>query len=119
MSFRFKLDENLPRDAEALLHGVGFDVETALSENLGGAEDPTILRACRDEGRVLITLDLDFADIRAYPPGENHGIWVLRPGQQTVSATLTLMRAALKLLATETPNGRLWVVEADRIRIRE
>jgi hypothetical protein len=28
---------------------------------------------------VLVTFDLDFSDIRVYPPAGHHGIWVLRP----------------------------------------
>ncbi|HRH86907.1 MAG TPA: DUF5615 family PIN-like protein [Rubrivivax sp.] len=64
MSLRFKLDENLPRRVEPALRDLGHDVETALSERLGGADDPVVLAACVAEGRILITLDLDFSDIR-------------------------------------------------------
>ena len=62
MTLRFKLDENLPRRVEPALHGLGHDVETAISENLAGAVDPDLLAACTVEDRILITLDLDFAD---------------------------------------------------------
>ena len=119
MNPRFKLDENLPIDAKALLRDHGFDVETALAEGLGGGADRVILDACRTEGRVLVTLDLDFADIRGYPPADHRGIWVLRPLQQSVQGIVALIQGAVKLLATEKPEGRLWVVERDRIRIRE
>ena len=78
MAVRFKLDENLPRDAEALLRGAGHDVQTVLDEHLGGNSDPRVLDACRTESRVLITFDLDFSDIRLYPPAEHSGIWLLR-----------------------------------------
>ena len=61
MEHRFKLDENMPRDAERLLRSGGFDVETVVSEGLGGAADPAVIAACRIEQRILITLDLDFA----------------------------------------------------------
>ena len=79
MTLRFKLDENLPRRIESALRDLGHDVETALSEGLAGASDPDLLAACIAEHRVLVTLDLDFADIRAYPPGSHRGVWVLRP----------------------------------------
>ena len=115
---RFKLDENLPTDAEALLRADGFDVETALTERLGGATHAVILDACRREGRVLVSLDLDFADIREFPPLGNLGIWVLRPSRQTVQNILELLRGAMRFAAIEEPEGHLWVVESDRIRIR-
>ena len=67
MALRFKLDENLPRRVESTLRDLGHDVQTTLSEGLAGAPDPDLLAACAAEDRVLVTLDLDFADIRAYP----------------------------------------------------
>lgn len=63
MAGRFKLDENLPGDAEALLESSGYDAETVLGERLGGGPDLEVLDASRAEGRILVTLDLDFADI--------------------------------------------------------
>jgi predicted nuclease of predicted toxin-antitoxin system len=68
MAARFKLDENLPRDVQALLRQGGHDVQTALDEQLGGRPDPEILDAYVREARILVTFDLDFADIRLYPP---------------------------------------------------
>ncbi len=47
-------------------------------EGLAGHEDPPVLKAATDEGRVLLTFDLDFADIRHYPPGSHAGIVVFR-----------------------------------------
>ena len=74
MPGRFKLDETLPRDAKALLLAAGHDVESAIDERLAGNPDAKVLDACRAEGRVLITLDLDFADIRLYPPSTHSGV---------------------------------------------
>ena len=54
MATRFKLDENLPRDASALLRNAGHDVQTVIEENLGGGVDSRILNACRNEVRVLV-----------------------------------------------------------------
>jgi predicted nuclease of predicted toxin-antitoxin system len=118
MSARFKLDENIPRDALELLRGQGHDVETVVSEGLGGRADDAILRAAHEEQRVLVTLDMDFADIRAYPNSEHSGIWVLKPVNQSASRTLGLLRSAVRLLATESATGSLWIVEPHRVRIR-
>lgn len=119
MPARFKLDENLPRDAEALLRGSGHDVHTVLDEQLGGQPDPRVFDAAQVEARIFVTLDLDFADIRAYPPESHKGIWVLRPRTQSIESTLALVRAALVVLVTESTDCRLWIIEPDRIRIRE
>lgn len=53
-------------------------------------------------------LDLDFADIRPYPPSTHAGVWVLRPPTQSIENTLAVLRGALALLTTETPEQRLW-----------
>ena len=60
------------------------------------------MQACRTEGRILITLDLDFSDIRAYPPGTYPGIWVLRPPKQTFKAIEALVRAGIRLMRNKT-----------------
>src|SRR4051812_7284566 len=67
MAARFKVDENVPREAQALLRGGGHDAQTIHDERLVGYPDASILNACLNEDRVLITLDLDFADIKAVP----------------------------------------------------
>ena len=118
MSHRFKLDEDLPRRVEPALRDLGHDIESALSEKLGGADDPVLLAACVAEDRILVTLDLDFSDIRTYPPGSHRGIWVLRPADQSFDTVLGLVLAGVRLAAVEQPAGQLWIVDERRIRIR-
>lgn len=119
MSHRFKLDENMPGEAIELLRGDGHDVRTVLDELLGGSADPRILQACRDDDRMLVTLDLDFADLQLYAPSSHPGIWVLRGRSQSIETTMELLLGALSLLRSESPRHRLWIVEHGRIRIRD
>jgi predicted nuclease of predicted toxin-antitoxin system len=119
LSLRLKLDENIPKSVEPALRALGHEVETAHSEGLAGALDPNLLAACIAEDRVLVTLDLDFADIRAYAPGSHRGIWVLRPAQQTFAAVLELALAGVRLSSSERTAGQLWVIDERRVRIRE
>ena len=119
MPTRFKLDENLPRDAEDLLQQAGHDVQTVLAEQLGGNPDPRVFDASQAEERVLVTFDLDFSDIRVYPPASHHGIWGLRPHTQSVENALALLRSALRVLEDEPTRRRLWIIEPERARIRE
>ena len=119
MSLRFKLDENLPRKVESALRDLGHDVETAASEGLAGAIDPRLLAACTAEDRILVTLDLDFSDIRECPPGSHRGVWVLRPPQQTFDTVLQLVLSGVKLAAIERAAGQLWVIDDRRVRIRD
>lgn len=115
---KFKVDENLPVDAAVLLRAAGYDATTAVEQGLGGSADSRLVQACRTEGRALITLDTDFADLRAYPPRENHGLIVLRLRWQDKPHVLKVLERLLALFTVEPLEGYLWVVEEERVRIR-
>ncbi len=53
-------------------------METVYTESLAGSRDSILLDVCRLEKRILITLDLDFANMMNFPPGTHVGIVVLR-----------------------------------------
>ena len=115
---RAKLDENLPVEAVELLRTAGWNCDSVYDEGLAGADDPQVAAACQAGARVLFTLDLDFADIRAYPPSEYVGIVVLRPTEPSRRQVLQLVRRVLPVLSAEWVEHRLWIVEPARVRIR-
>jgi predicted nuclease of predicted toxin-antitoxin system len=92
---RFKLDENMPAVAAAVLREVGHDVTTVLGQGLGGVQDETVATVCTAEKRILVTLDLDFADMRSYGSSEAPGIIVMRLPRQDAALIRTLMLRAL------------------------
>jgi len=114
---KFKTDENLPSEAAELLRSAGHDAVTAGERGLGGAVDATVGSVCQREGRVLVTLDLDFADIRTYPPNLYPGFVVLRLPRQDKAGVLRIISRAIPLFAGETVTGRLWIVEPHQVRI--
>jgi Domain of unknown function (DUF5615) len=69
---RFKTDENLPVEVAELLRQHQHDALSVHDQQLAGQVDPRIARVCQTENRALVTCDLDFADIRAYPPEDYH-----------------------------------------------
>jgi len=79
---KFTIDENLPVEVAELLRSQGYDALTVEEQKLAGECDSIIIEVCRQEERILVTLDLDFADIRAYPPQDFAGIMVLRVNRQ-------------------------------------
>jgi predicted nuclease of predicted toxin-antitoxin system len=117
---KFKLDENLGSRTAELIAALGHDVETVYQEKLNGIRDELLLQSCVSEGRCLITLDLDFADILHFPPRNTAGIAVLRPPRTASLSILTsLVRSLLTALQSESIAGRLWVVEIGRVRVHE
>jgi predicted nuclease of predicted toxin-antitoxin system len=115
---RFKLDENMPGSAASLLRSAGHDADTVVEEQLAGAIDSEVHRAAYTAERILVTLDLDFADIRTYRPSDGRGVWILRTPSHDVKSLLTVLTRALTVAEVETTTGKLWIVEADRVRIR-
>jgi len=114
----FKVDENLPIEVAQLLSQAGHSVSTALQEGLGGATDQTISGAALREGRILVTLDTGFADIRTYPPAAFPGFIVLRLRRQDKPHILQVFARILTRLEDEPIQGKLWIVEERRVRIR-
>ena len=115
---KFKFDENLPSELGAFLRARGHDAHSVLDEDLRGAADPSIAKVCRDEQRILITLDLDFAHIKNYPPQDYPGIIALRLARQDRNTVLAIIARILTLLQTERISQRLWIVDDSRTRIR-
>ncbi len=115
---RLKIDENLPQEVAQLLCENGHDAISVFDQTLTGETDPTIFDVCRNESRVLMTLDLDFANIQAYPPAAAAGIVVLRLVRQDKSRVLDVVKRLIPALAQNSVAGQLWIVEDDRIRIR-
>ncbi len=114
---RFKVDENLPPEAAALLRSAGHDAWTVVDQGLGGHQDAEIAERCARERLALVTLDLDFSNIRAYPPEEHAGLVVLRLASQDKTRVLAALAAVVPLLDHEDLEGSLWVVEDDRLRV--
>lgn len=116
---RIKIDENLPAEYAALLREAGFGADTVADEGLSGADDSVISEHCRADGRVLVTLDLGFSDIRSYPPQDQPGIVVIRSKAQDKIKLISMLRRLIPVLREMLPEKRLWIVESDRIRFRE
>jgi len=64
-------------------------------------------------------MDLDFADIRAFPPRRYPGLLVIRRVRQDPDSILSVFAPVVPLLETESPEGRLWIIERDKVRIHE
>jgi predicted nuclease of predicted toxin-antitoxin system len=75
---KLKLDENLGRRCIEILADAGHDVATVAEQGMSSADDRDLIKACHNEGRGLVTLDLDFSNPLIFPPEEYSGIAVLR-----------------------------------------
>jgi predicted nuclease of predicted toxin-antitoxin system len=92
---KLKLDENFDIRLVGMLTAESHDVDTVLAEGLSGCKDEAIYDACRANGRVLITLDLDFSNPFRFPPFECEGIIVVRPPRPILPAIRATLASVL------------------------
>ena len=115
---KIKLDENMPVSASRVFAARGHECEHALDEDLGGHTDAHLYRVCLKEGRMLVTLDRGFGDIRLYRPGTHHGIVILRPRRQSPAAIATLISTLLDEHDVQEFVSANVVVDDAAVRIR-
>jgi predicted nuclease of predicted toxin-antitoxin system len=115
---KFKVDENLPIEAAKLLASAGHDAVTVGEQRMMGQPDTSVAAVCRQEVRAVVTLDLDFGDIRVYPPGDYAGIVVLRLAHIDKPRVLSVLQRLLPLLQNEPLVGKLWIVNETAVRVR-
>ncbi len=115
---KIKLDENLSRQMKDRLSQLGHDVSSAFEEGLLGKVDVEVGAVAKGEDRMVFTLDLDFADLRKFPPGSHPGVVLFRPRSMgPLAVNEFVLRFARQTELAELARC-LAVVEPHRIRLR-
>jgi predicted nuclease of predicted toxin-antitoxin system len=115
---QFKLDENFGTRTQHLFREAGHEIQTVRGQGLEGSSDRELYQVCCSEGRCLVTLDLDFANVTLFPPEETDGVVVIRVHENPSLGLLEqLVRQFLRGLSGHSVEKRLWIVEPGRIRI--
>ncbi|MCE4614288.1 MAG: DUF5615 family PIN-like protein [Desulfurococcales archaeon] len=109
MSYRFLLDENVPRSVFKYLESNGYDVEYVPSD----ADDRIVVGIARRKDLILVTRDSDFADEIRYPPGSHPGIIVLRI--HPAKPETMIERLAYTLDNIRDFHGKTTIIYNDRI----
>lgn len=118
MPLRIKLDEDLSPLVGEPLRNDGHDVSTVLDQGLAGKPDDDLWSVVRHEGRLLITADKGFGDIRSYPPGDHGGIVLLRPDRESLVDYQLLVQSLIKRQDLAALGGCVAVVTPRGVRIR-
>jgi predicted nuclease of predicted toxin-antitoxin system len=116
---KFKLDECIDARLSINLREAGHEAVTTQQQGLHGIEDERLYHLCMNEGYILVTLDIHFSNLLNFDPKDTPGIVVLRGPDDLFATTLKLIKTLIEGLKSEKPEGRLWIVELERIRIHE
>ena len=112
------LDENLSPLHTRTLRDLGHDAVSVVECGLAGADDSVVRASAIEDGRILVTLDADFANVLRYPPSNSPGVIRLRIHPATEVSIDALLRSAIPRVAGISLNGKLVVADLKRIRIR-
>jgi predicted nuclease of predicted toxin-antitoxin system len=115
---KLKLDENMPGVASTVLAAHGHGVVTVAEKSLAGAPDSIVARAAATEGRMLVTMDRGFADIRSYPPGQHPGVLLLRLTEQRPSAVAATLTAVAQSYQLDDLVGCIIIAQPNGVRVR-
>lgn len=115
---KIKLDENLSGYLKPILMCEGHEVSTVKDEGLLGKCDTEVAFAAREESRVLFTLDLEFADLRKFPPGSHSGVVLFRPRSMGPRSVNEFILRFVKDSDLSAFSGCVVVVDPERIRVR-
>jgi predicted nuclease of predicted toxin-antitoxin system len=115
---RIKLDENRPAGAAQPFRDPGHDVDTVIDEHLAGAADDDLLRAASAAGRLLVTLDRGFGDVRAHRPGSHAGVLVLRVDDQSPPAIVRAVENLVTEVGLDELSSCVSVFREGNLRVR-
>lgn len=122
MSLRLFMDQCVPRSVTESLLNAGHAVDLLRNHLPINAKDPDVIACAQSLEAVLVTLNGDFADIINYPPADFGGIIALQVKNHPESLPAIIMRL-LTYLGEHSDRehyvGKLLLVEAHRIRIKE
>ncbi len=90
----------------------------SMAKGLTGAPDVDVLAAASGDGRLLLTLDGGFGDVRPHPPGTDAGIVVLRASSQDPATVKDALRAFLASGERGDLAGCVVVVPGHLVRVR-
>jgi len=118
MSVKFLLDQNIRADTLEFLRTLGLDVTSTRELGLEQAADDEIVKIAQTLGAVTITFNMDFADIRFYPPSAHSGVIRLRIEPQTIEVVHPILKNLFTTIPHDQFKGALTTVTKDKIRIR-
>lgn len=117
---KVKLDENFPPSFLSLFQNEIIDASSVHLQGISGTNDDNLYKICREEGRTIVTFDLDFANIIRYPANETAGIIVCRLRKKiSLDYIRRLCKTLVKIISENDLTGKLLIVEDEKIRIRK
>jgi len=115
---RFLLDMNLPPAMADWLRSGGHDAVHVREIGLAHLPDREVFARAAEDGRIVVTFDLDFGEIVGLAGATGSGVVLLRLRLARQHHLRERLQAAISRAAEALQAGATVVVEDTRIRIR-
>jgi len=115
---KIKLDENLSRHLKSRLNGLSHEISTTDDEGLLSKPDTLVASVCKSEGKMLLTLDREFGDLRKYPPGTHPGIILFRLSRNGLLTASQFVERFVRETDLKNFVGCNVVVDDNKVRVR-
>jgi predicted nuclease of predicted toxin-antitoxin system len=115
---KFLADMNVSMSTVRHLLADGHDAVHLREQGLERLSDAEIIEKAREEGRVIITFDLDFGDLMAAGNEVLPSIVIFRLSEATPSNVSLRLSETLQLKEAELAEGAIVIVEDARYRTR-
>jgi predicted nuclease of predicted toxin-antitoxin system len=115
---KFLADMGIPMSSVAHLRRAGYDVTHLREQGLQRLSDPEILEKARDEGRVLLTHDLDFGQLLALSGATSPSVIVFRLADMRPGSVSRHLDRVLQQVMEDLARGAIVSVREGRIRVR-
>ncbi len=111
-------DVGISMSTVRILRQQGHDIVHLREEGLQRLPDSEIMEKARAEGRVVLTFDLDFADLLALGVSTSPSVVIFRLRDETPALVNPRLLEVLNERTKELEKGALIVVEDSRYRLR-
>jgi len=115
---RFLADMGISPKTAAFLRSLGHDAVHLHDQGLDGLEDPAILAKAREEGRILLTHDLDFGELIAVSGAMLPGVVVFRLRNMRPEAVSGYLQKIISRHAEAMEKGAIISVAEGQVRVR-
>jgi predicted nuclease of predicted toxin-antitoxin system len=112
------IDHCVPQKFLRLLQTWGYNASLLTEHIAADSTDADVIALAQNLDAVLLTADLDFANILNYPPGSYAGIIVMRYDAAEEMALTHTLQQALEVLYRDSLRNILVIIEPTRYRIR-
>jgi predicted nuclease of predicted toxin-antitoxin system len=115
---RLFVDECVYAITTQALRSWGHDVVTAQEAGLDNHPDEELLAFAVPERRILISIDMDFSNVRHYVPADHQGIMILKVRPSVIQQVHDVLKQFLENHKEEEIHQTLVIIDRNKVRIR-